>query len=69
MATYSFRTDDRDEINLEFLLKQHGRWCVKRNTILKAALEAFVRMEKDDRENFINEIRSRDSRRVYYHGK
>lgn len=69
MATHSFRTDDRDEINLELLVKEHGRWCVKRNTILKAALEAFVRMGTEDREKFIEEIRSRDSRRCYYHGK
>lgn len=68
MATHSFRTDARDEINLELLLKEHGRWCVKRNTILKAALEAFVRMGKEGREKFIGEIRSRDSRRCYRYG-
>lgn len=68
MATYSLRTDDHDEINLELLLKEHGRWCVKRNTILKAALEAFVRMGKEDREKFIREIRLRDSRRCYRYG-
>lgn len=69
MATYSFRTDDHDESNLELLIKEHGRWCVKRNTILRAALEAFVERSKEEREHFICEISSRDSRRVYYHGK
>lgn len=68
MATYSFRTDDHDESNLELLTKEHGLRCVKRNTILRAALEAFKCMGKEERENFIREIRSRDSRRVFRYG-
>lgn len=68
MATFSFRTDDHDDINLELLTKEHGRWSVKRNTILRAALEAFKCMDKEEREKFINEIRSRDSRRCYRYG-
>lgn len=68
MATYSFRTDDHDESNLEFLTKEHGRYNVKRNTILRASLEAFKEMKKDEREHFIRKIRSRDSRRVYRYG-
>jgi hypothetical protein len=68
MATYSFRTDDHDESNLEFLKKEHGQNFVKRNTILRAALEGFKCMGKEEREHFIREIRSRDSRRCYRYG-
>lgn len=68
MATYSIRTDDYDEKNLEYLIKEHGGYGNKRSTILRAALEAFKFMEAEDRENFIMKIRSRDKRRCTRYG-
>lgn len=64
MATYSFRTDEHDERNLELLTKEHADWRVRRNTILRAALASFVVRNKEEREDFIEEICSHDNRRV-----
>lgn len=64
MAIYSFRSDKHDERNLELLTKEHNHWNVRRNTILRAALEAFVIRSKEEREHFIREILSNDGRRV-----
>lgn len=65
MAIYSFRSDEHDEKNLELLTKEHSNWRVKRNTILRAALEAFVIRSKEEREHFIRDILSNDGRRVF----
>ena len=65
MATYSFRTDKHDEKNLELLIKEHSSWRVRRNTILRAALKAFVNRSKEEREHFIRQLLSNDGRRVY----
>lgn len=69
MAIYSFRTDDYDENNLELLTKKHGIYKGKRNTILRAALEAFSCLDSDLQEKYLQRIRSRDSRRVQLYGK
>lgn len=65
MAIYSFRSDEHDERNLKLLTKEHSSWRVKRNTILRAALEAFVIRSKEERQHFIREILSNDGRRVF----
>ena len=63
MANYSFRTDNHDENNLKLLTEEHCRRRIRRNTILRASLEAFKCMKKEEREWFLIEILSRDSRR------
>lgn len=65
MASYSFRADEHDERNLELLTKEHNNWRVRRNTILRASLEAFVIRSKEEREHFISKILSNDGRRVF----
>lgn len=68
MATYSFRTDEQDESNLEVLIREHKCYKVKRNTIFRAALEAFRCMQTWERNSYLRKIRSRDSRRVQRYG-
>lgn len=64
MATITIRTDTHTDVILEKLEKAHLGRKTKRNTIIKAAIIAFEKMNINKREQYLSEVRSNDERRV-----
>ncbi len=67
MATITIRTDTHTDVVLEKLEKEHSTWRIKKNTIIKAAIQAFGNMSDEDREKYLNEARWHDGRRVKHY--
>lgn len=67
MATITIKTDKYTDVLLEHLEKLHCNWRIKRNTIIKAAIQAFYVMSEEDKEKYLNQASGNDKRRrVHY---
>lgn len=64
MATITIRTDMHTDVMLEKLEKAHSSSRIKKNTIIKAAIQAFAHMNEEEREKYLNDTRRNDGRRV-----
>lgn len=64
MATITIRTDMHTDVILEKLEKNHSSQRIKKNTIIKAAIIAFEKMNEEKREKYIYEVKANDGRRV-----
>lgn len=64
MATITIRTDTHTDVILEKLEKDHSSWRIKRNTIIKAAIQAFEDMDETERQKYLDQVRYNDNRRV-----
>lgn len=64
MATITIRTDTHTEVILEKLEKDHSSWRIKRNTIIKAAIQAFEEMDETERQKYLDQVRYNDNRRA-----
>lgn len=47
---------------LEKLVKEHESWIYRRNTIVQAAIIAFLDLAPDTRDYYLKEIHKRDGR-------
>lgn len=63
MATITIRTDMHTDVMLEKLEKEHSSWRIKKNTIIKAAIQAFAHMGEEDRQKYLDDVRANDGRR------
>lgn len=63
MATITIRTDMHTDVMLEKLERTHSSWRIKKNTIIKAAIQAFAHMGEEDRQKYLDDVRGRDRRR------
>lgn len=64
MATITIRTDMHTDVILEKLERTHSNWRIKKNTIIKAAIQAFGEMSVSDRDNYLDQARGNDGRRA-----
>lgn len=64
MATITIRTDTHTDVILEKLEKDHSSWRIKRNTIIKAAIQAFEEMDEVERQKYLDQVRYNDNRRA-----
>lgn len=63
MATMTIRTDGHTDVLLEKLEKDHSSWRIKRNTIIKAAIQAFEDMNETERQKYLDQVRDNDGRK------
>lgn len=63
MATITIRTDGHTDVILEELEKAHSSWRIKKNTIIKAAIQAFEEMDETERQKYLDQVRGNDGRR------
>lgn len=62
MATITIRTDGHTDVILEELEKAHSSWRIKKNTIIKAAIQAFGDIDEIKRCKYITQVIANDGR-------